>query len=163
MRAFAQQRIIHRPQKTRLARQSALDEDDIGLSYTQTLLAPNKIDDPDAEVRLELMHEVLKLDFPEFLISAETGAGLDALKNAIYKSLDVVRVYTKTPTAKEPDMTRPFTLRRGSTLADLAGLIHKDFADKLKFARMWGTAVHDASTAKPDYVLHDKDIAELHV
>lgn len=149
--------------KTRLAAKSYLDEEDVGLSYTQTLFAPNKIDDPDAPLRLELLHEALKLDFPEFVISAETGAGLEQLKEAIYRSLDVVRVYTKTPTAKEPDMTRPFTLRRGSTLADLAGMIHQDFAEKLKSARIWGTAVHDASTVKPDYVLHDRDIAELHV
>jgi len=149
--------------KTRLAARSYLDEEDVGLSYTQTLLAPNKIDDVDAQVRLDFLHELLPLDFPEYVISAETGQGLEALKGAIYKSLDVVRVYTKTPTAKEPDMTRPFTLRRGSTLADLAGLIHRDFVDKLKSARIWGTAVHDASTVKPDYVLHDKDVAELHV
>jgi ribosome-interacting GTPase 1 len=149
--------------KTRLAAISKLDEEDVGLSYTQTLLAPNKIDDPDAALRLELLHEAVKLDFPEFVISAETGEGLEPLRQAIYKSLDVVRVYTKTPTAKEADMTRPFTLRRGSTLADLAGMIHQDFAEKLKTARIWGTAVHDASTVKPDYVLHDRDIAELHV
>lgn len=149
--------------KTRLAARSSLDDEDVGLSYTQTLFVPNKIDDADAPLRLELLHEALQLDFPEFVISAETGEGLDNLKEAIYRSLDVVRVYTKTPTAKDPDMTRPFTLRRGSTLADLAGLIHHDFVDKLKFARIWGTAVHDASTVKPDYVLHDRDIAELHV
>ncbi|MDZ4781564.1 MAG: GTPase [Planctomycetia bacterium] len=149
--------------KTRLAATSRLDEEDVGLSYTQTLLVPNKIDDPDATVRLDFMHELLLLDLPELVISAETGQGIAELKAAIYKSLDVVRVYTKTPTAKEPDMTRPFTLRRGSTLADLAGMIHQDFVAKLKSARIWGTAVHDASTVKPDYVLHDKDVAELHV
>lgn len=149
--------------KTRLAAKSCLDEEDVGLSYTQTLFVPNKIDDPEASVRLELLHEMLPVEFPEFVISAELGQGLDQLKETIYRSLDVVRVYTKTPTAKEPDMTRPFTLRRGSTLADLAGMIHKDFVDKLKSARIWGTAVHDASTVKPDYVLHDRDVAELHV
>lgn len=149
--------------KTRLAERSRLDEEDVGLSYTQTFLVPNKLDEPDAEVRLEMLHELLPLGFREFVISAELGQGLDALRAAIYESLDVVRVYTKTPTAKEPDMTRPFTLRRGSTLADLAGLIHKDFVDKLKSARIWGTAVHDASAVKPDYVLHDRDIAELHI
>ena len=41
--------------------------------------------------------------------------------------MDVVRVYTKLPAAKEPDMDRPFTLRRGLTLLDLAGQVHKDY------------------------------------
>jgi len=148
--------------KTRLARTSMLDEDDVGLSFTQTLLAPNKIDLADAPARLELLHELLPLDFAEYVISAQHGAGVEDLKNAIYAALDVVRVYTKLPTAKSADYERPFTLRRGGTLADVAGLVHKDFLESLKFARVWGSAVHDASVVKGDYVLHDKDVVELH-
>lgn len=149
--------------KTRLAAKSALDENDVGLSYTQTFLVPNKIDAPDANERLELLHELIPLDFPEYLISAEHGTGLETLRNAIYQSLDVVRVYSKLPTAKEPDRDRPFTVRRGSTLLDVAGLVHKDFVERLKFARVWGAAVHDGTQVKGDYVVHDKDIVELHM
>lgn len=148
--------------KTRLARTSSLDEEDVGISYTQTLLAPNKIDAPGAAERLELLHELCPLDFPEFIISAERGDGLEALKNAIYGALDVVRIYTKLPTAKTADFDRPFTVRRGDTVLDVAALVHKDLAGNFKFARVWGAAVHDGSVAKADYVLHDKDIVELH-
>ena len=45
--------------KTRLDKRSHLDENDVGLSYTQTLLAPNKIDLSDARDRLQLLHEQL--------------------------------------------------------------------------------------------------------
>ncbi|HJT33089.1 MAG TPA: TGS domain-containing protein [Pirellulales bacterium] len=85
------------------------------------------------------------------------------MREAIYGALDVVRVYTKLPTAKEADFERPFTLRRGATLLDLAELVHKDFVEQFKFARVWGAAVHDATVAKADYVLHDRDVVELHV
>ncbi|HXT60157.1 MAG TPA: TGS domain-containing protein, partial [Pirellulales bacterium] len=85
------------------------------------------------------------------------------LRNAIYQSLDVVRVYTKLPAAKAADYERPFTLRRGDTLLDVAALVHKELAEKLKFARVWGAAVHDGAVAKADYVLHDKDVVELHI
>ena len=78
-------------------------------------------------------------------------------------SLDVVRVYSKLPTAKEADRDRPFTLRRGGTLLEMAGLVHKDFLTGLKFARVWGEAVHDGTAVKGDYVLHDKDVVELHM
>ena len=149
--------------KTRLARESSLDENDIGVSYTQTLLVPNKIDLPEAAERLELMHEFCPLDFPEHPIAAAHGIGLEPLRNAIYEPLDVVRVYTKLPTSKEPDYDRPFTIHRGGTLHEIAELIHKDFAKNLKFARVWGTAVHDGTQVKGDYVLHDKDVVELHV
>ena len=123
--------------KTRLAAQSSLDEQDVGLSYTRTFMVPNKIDVPGAPERLALLHELFPLDFPEYVISAEHGAGLEALRAAIYQSMDVVRIYSKLPSAKEPDRERPFTVRRGSTLLEMAGLVHKDFLSGLKFARVW--------------------------
>jgi uncharacterized protein len=149
--------------KTRLAARSALNEHDVGLSYTQTFLVPNKIDAPGAAERLELLHELIPLDFTEYVISAQHGTGLESLRAAIYNSLDVVRVYSKLPSAKEADRDRPFTLRRGSTLLEVAGMVHKDFSAGLKFARVWGSAVHDATQVKGDYVLHDKDVVELHM
>lgn len=148
--------------KTRLAKASSLDEDDIGLSYTRTLAVLNKSDLPGFGDRVELWHEMAPIELPEFAVSAEQGTGLEPLKQAIYESLGVVRVYTKLPKAKEPDMERPFTLARGSTIADLAALVHKDLAGQLKFARIWGTGVHDGTSVKGDHVVHDRDIVELH-
>jgi uncharacterized protein len=149
--------------KTRLGRTSCLDEQDVGVSYTQALLVPNKIDLPDAPERLELLHELVKIDLPEYVISAQHGTGLEPLRAEIFRRLDVMRVYTKLPVAKEPDMDRPFTLRRGLTLLELAGQVHKDYIEGLKFARVWGEAVHPGTVVKCDYVLHDKDVVELHM
>ncbi len=149
--------------KTRLAANSYLSDEDVGLSYTRTFLLPNKIDLPDAQDRLELLHELCPTDFPEYVISAEHGTGLEALRETIYNAMDVLRVYTKLPSAKEPDMDRPFTVRRGSTLMDMAGQVHKDYLEALKFARVWGSAVHDGTVVKGDYVLQDRDVVELHM
>ncbi|WP_425617956.1 GTPase [Anatilimnocola sp. NA78] len=148
--------------KTRLAKESYLDEDDIGLSFTKTLVVLNKIDLPDAADRLALMREFISLDFDEFQISAEAGTGLDELKTSIVKALDVVRVYTKLPNKKEADFDKPFTLRRGGTLLDVAELIHKDVAAGFKHARVWGTNINPGSTVKGDYVVSDKDVVEIH-
>jgi ribosome-interacting GTPase 1 len=149
--------------KTRLATTSRLDENDIGLSYTQTMLVPNKIDSPDAADRLELLHELCPLDFAEYVVSAAHGQGLEELKGALYRSLRVIRVYTKLPTHKSADFERPFTIRAGGTVHDVADLVHKDVAAQLKFARVWGTGVHDGTVVKGDHVLYDRDIVELHV
>lgn len=149
--------------KTRLAATSYLDENDVGLSFTKTFLVPNKIDTPGASERLDLLHELLPLDFAEYVISAKEGTGLEPLRTAIYRTMDVVRVYSKLPTAKEADRDRPFTIRRGGTLLEMAGLVHKDFLTGLKFARVWGSAVHDGTQVKGDYVLNDQDVVELHV
>ncbi len=149
--------------KTRLASTSYLSREDVGLSYTKSFLVPNKIDLPEAADRLELLHELCPVDFPEYVISAQHGKGLERLREAIYQAMDVVRVYTKLPTSKEPDRDRPFTLRRGSSLRELAAQVHKDYAEGLKFARVWGEAVHDATVVKGDYIPHDQDVVELHI
>jgi len=149
--------------KTRLAKESYLDEEDVGLSFTQAFLVHNKIDLPGAEDRIAVLNEFCPLDFREFRISSEHGAGLEDLRNAIYQSLDVVRVYTKLPTKKEADFDKPFTLKRGGTLLDVAELVHRDLATNFKYARVWGTAVLAPGTQmKGDYIVHDKDIVEIH-
>ncbi|MHB8898751.1 MAG: GTPase [Thermoguttaceae bacterium] len=149
--------------KTRLGMQTYLSEEDVGLSYTRTYVVPNKIDLPDAPDRLELLHELCPLEFQEFVISAHEKTGLEPLRDAIYEAMDVVRVYTKLPSAKEPDRDRPFTVRRGSSLTELAGQVHKDYLEGLKFARVWGSTVHDATVVKGDYILEDQDVVELHL
>lgn len=149
--------------KTRLAKESYLSEEDVGLSFTQTFLVHNKIDLPGYEDRITLLKEFCPLDFREFRISAEHGTGLEDLRTAIYQSLDVVRVYTKLPTKKEADFDKPFTLKRGGTLLEVAELVHRDLATNFKYARVWGTAVLAPGTQmKGDYVVHDKDIVEIH-
>lgn len=149
--------------KTRLARDSYLDEEDVGLSFTQTFLVHNKIDMPGAEDRITLLKEFCQLDFREFRISAERGDGLNELRKAIYGALDVVRVYTKLPTKKEADHDKPFTLKRGGTLLDVAELVHRDIAANFKYARVWGSAVlSPGAQMKGDYVVQDKDIVEIH-
>lgn len=148
--------------KTRLGTQTELSEEDVGLSWTKTFLVLTKMDAPGAPERVELLHELLPLKFQEFPISAQAETGLDALRQAIYDSLNVVRVYSKLPNAKAPDYDSPFTLSAGSTILDFAELVHKDFVEGFKHARVWGEAVHDGETVKGDYVVHDKDVVELH-
>lgn len=148
--------------KSRLGTETTFDAEDIGVTYTETLLVLNKIDLNEADDRMQFFSEFVDLEFEQFKISALEGTGLDALKDRIYSAMDVVRVYTKLPTKKEPDMDAPFTLKNGQSLADLALVVHRDIANNLKGARVWGSQVHDGTNVKPDYVLNDKDIVELH-
>jgi len=148
--------------KTRLGTTTHLDDEDVGLSFTLTFAVPNKIDAAGGRERWELLHELCRLPFREFVISAESGEGTEQLRRAIFEALDVVRVYTKLPAQKEPDFEKPYTIRRGETLVEVAEQIHQDFAKSLKSARVWGSHVHDGTQVKPDYVPHDKDIVELH-
>jgi ribosome-interacting GTPase 1 len=126
-----------------------------------TMLIANKSDlDPDPE-EVEILEELLGLRFPALTVSAKTGDGLDELGCFLFRALGIVRVYTKTP-GKPADADKPFTVHRGGTVLDVAGLVHKDIARSLKFARMWGTDVFDGQQVGPDHLVSDGDLVELH-
>jgi ribosome-interacting GTPase 1 len=148
--------------KTILGCQPPATAEDPGIHYTKTMLVANKIDLPGASDRLEVVREWFGARFPIQVISAEQGTGLEDLRTAIYRFLNVIRVYTRQP-GKPPDLQSPFTCPAGSTVLDMAALVHRDFAQGLKSARIWGTGVYDGQTVKRDHVLHDKDIVELHL
>ena len=127
-----------------------------------TLLVANKSDlDPDPG-EVEVLEELLGLSFPALTVSAESGDGLDGIGAFLFKALEIVRVYTKTP-GKPAETDKPFTVRRGGTVLDVAQLVHKDIAEGLKFARMWGSGSYDGQQVGPDHLVADGDVIELHV
>lgn len=137
-------------------------DDDPTTYHLKTLLVLTKADDEAADVRKEIADEAFAGRFPTLAVSAETGAGVPELRKAIYDRLGVMRVYTKQP-GKPPDMTSPFTCPVGSTVAEFAGHVHKDFEDGLKSARVWGSGAFDGQTVGREHVLHDRDVVELHL
>jgi ribosome-interacting GTPase 1 len=136
--------------------------DDASIAHVRTLLLANKIDLPGAADRLEIVREMFGARFPIHVLSAEHGTGLEEVREAIFRFLNVIRVYTKQP-GKPPDLTSPFTCPAGSTLVEMAALVHRDFAHNLKSARIWGTGVFDGQSIGREHVLYDKDIVELHI
>jgi ribosome-interacting GTPase 1 len=117
-------------------------------------------DDPDGE--LETFRELAPDPFVSLAVSTETGRGLDAIGPALFELLEVVRVYSKMP-GRPPDMNKPFTLRRGGMVRDVAQQVHRGLASDLKFARIWGpSAEFDGQQVSGDHVVQDKDVVELH-
>jgi small GTP-binding protein len=135
--------------------------DDLTVEYVRTLLVANKIDAEGAADRLDIVREMFGERFPIHAVGAEHGQGMEEARTAIYQFLNVIRVYTKKP-GKPADMTSPFTVPEGSTLLELATHVHREFEEKLKSARVWGTGVFDGQSVPRDHVLHDKDVVELH-
>lgn len=128
----------------------------------KALIVGNKLDLPSASENYLTLDNKYQGQLPVIAVSAREGIGLEELKRKIYQVLDIIRVYTKVPSQK-PDFTDPIILGRGSTLEDAAASVHKDFAAKLKYARIWGSGKHDGIMAKRDHILQDGDIIELHL
>lgn len=126
------------------------------------LIAINKVDDNRDDEDLIAFVELADLKLPWIGISILGERNLAALLKAIYDQCGIIRVYTKAP-GKEPNKNAPFVLHAGSTLGDLAVKIHKDFVTKMKFAKIWGTAVFDGQMVQRDHVLRDGDVVEIHI
>lgn len=137
------------------------DADDPFRIRLPTLLLANKSDlAPDPE-EVAVLEELLGVDFPALRVSAETGQGLGALGPWLFQALGIVRVYTKAP-GKDPERNRPFTVRHGETVLDVARLVHKDIAESFRFARLWGSGVFDGQQVGADHPVADGDVVELH-
>ena len=93
-------------------------------------------------------------------ISSEEHLGFDKLKDAIWKNLNLIRVYTKSPTGKK--QLPPVAMKPGSTVKDLTEKIHKDFLKSFKFARIFNETRYTGKKVGMDYILHDMDVVEVH-
>ena len=127
-----------------------------------TLLVVNKIDLAPGPEEVAVLQELLNANYRAVATSTVTGQGLEDIGKFLFRGLEIVRVYTKTP-GHPPEMDRPFTVRRGATVLDVARLVHKDIAGSLKYARAWGTGVFDGQQIGPEHPLSDADVVELHM
>jgi small GTP-binding protein len=126
------------------------------------LVVANKCDQENARFNLELLREFLDTQFLITEISVSKLTGLEELKRKIFESLEVIRVYTK-PQGKPPDLTEPVILKKGSTVLDAARALHKEFVERLKFARLWDNKTFLGQRVEKTHLLNDKDIIEFHL
>ncbi|MFQ5498832.1 MAG: GTPase [Candidatus Zixiibacteriota bacterium] len=126
-----------------------------------TLLCAHKEYDDESGQR----QKQLAAAFPDYSIVATSILDDDSMnqfKRAVFLALKIIRVYTK-PVGKETDFTNPVILPIGGTVEQAAVELHKDFASKLKFAKLWGQGKFDGQRVNRDFVLSDGDIVEFHI
>jgi uncharacterized protein len=141
-----------------------MDAADVFVLRLPTLLVANKADLlADATTDLEALGELEEPHFPTLLTSAMRGQGLGEVGPWLWHALGLVRVYTKAP-GKPALHDRPFTLRSGEQrVADVARQVHRDMAQTLKYARVWGRSVAaEGQHVGRDHLLADRDVVELH-
>jgi len=126
------------------------------------LMLANKADlASDEAAEVEAFRELTGFKYPALAVSAKTGQGLVEVGPWLFGHLDIVRVYTKTP-GKPAEKDRPFTLRSGQTIEDVARLVHKDLAHSLKYARVWSKSGIPGQHVGREHRVIDGDIVELH-
>lgn len=139
-----------------------LEKDGGKFIFKQTLIIANKNDrDPSCEI-YDILKELYAFKFPIVSISAREEDNLGGMKKQVFKMLDIIRVYTKAP-GKAFDPNAPFILKKGKTVQDLSEKIHKDFAKRFKYAKIWGSEKYKGQMVQKEYVLKDGDVLELHM
>jgi len=127
------------------------------------LLVANKADLPGARDNYEALCDLYGDRYRCIAVSALTGLNLEQFARALFELLGLVRIYTKPP-GKKVDLTSPFVLHRGQTVADAARMVHKDFAEHMKYARLYrGAGEREGLMVERTHMLEDADILEFHI
>jgi len=130
--------------------------------YVPAFIAVNKVDLADKATRRGIEEELTRrFDEPPIMVSAHNGYNIEALKDTIFDSLEFMRVYLK-PVGGPADMEEPLIIRAPATVEDVCNRLHRDFADKFRYARVWGeSAKHDAQRVGITHQLADGDILSI--
>lgn len=131
--------------------------------YKPAVIVANKIDLEKGETKLKELEAYVGDHLPIVAVSCKTGQGLNTLGEALFKALDIIRVYTKELNTREFSK-RPFILKKGATVHDLAKNIHSDFSEKFSFAKVWAKRlVFSPQKVGSTFTLENGDIVEIHV
>lgn len=121
------------------------------------ILAATKVDEavPGAVERLAASFSEL----PCVPVSVLDDASLDRLRQAVWRLTGLIRVYLGRGGKADGD---PLALRPPVTVADAAGDIHKDVAERARGARVWGpSARFDGQRVGLAHTLADGDVVEV--
>ncbi|MDF1543972.1 MAG: 50S ribosome-binding GTPase [bacterium] len=148
-----EKRIILKPEITE-------EPEDARYCYKKTIICAHKeYDDEDGS-----RYARLKENFDSFVIAPTSildDDSLNGFRKAVFDGLQIMRVFTK-PVGHEADFHDPIILPIGGNVEQAATTLHRDFAQKLKFAKIWGEGKFDGQRVQGDFVLSDGDIIEFH-
>lgn len=130
--------------------------------WLPALVVASKMDVEGARRGLSWIRRRFEPELGVVALSALGDSQFDELEQAVFHLSKVVRVYSKMP-SREADMSRPYILHEGDTVVQFATQVHKDFAEKLKFARVWGKGKFDGQRVTGKFELTDDDVIEFHI
>ncbi|MBI2662815.1 GTP-binding protein [Candidatus Woesearchaeota archaeon] len=115
------------------------------------LLPPEKVQRIKEELRADIV------------ISAEQNKNIEALKELIFQKLNFIRIYLKEP-GNDVDLKEPMIIQKNAAIRDVCDKLHRDFANKFRFARVWGKSTkYPGQKLMLAHKLADQDILEIHL
>lgn len=130
--------------------------------YKPAIIVANKFDTEDAEANLQRLRTHAGKQLPIIAVSCEKRIGLEKLGETLFNALNIIRIYTKEPNQREHSK-KPFILKKGSTIFDLAKNIHSDFKERFNFAKIWSKRLaFSPQKVGATFALADGDIVEIH-
>jgi ribosome-interacting GTPase 1 len=134
-----------------------------GTTYRPAIVVANKADIPKAAEGIKQLKQHLAGEDTEVIVvSCAAKKGLETLGSEIFEMLDIIRVYTKDAN-KRTASVRPFTIRKESTVFDLAKRIHTDFYNQFSYAKIWSKRLRfSPQKVGGSFTLKDGDTVELH-
>ncbi len=127
--------------------------------YKPTIVLYNKIDKNESSLE-DIAKIIVKA--PHLAISCESRINLEKIGPLLFKTLDIMRVYTKEPGIR-PDSNMPFIMKNGNSIFDLAKEIHSDFYRDFKYGRIWGpSSKYPGEKVGGTHILKDGDIVQIY-
>lgn len=137
-------------------------EEAVRVFRKRALFLANRADlDPGGE-NLEALKFFFAAQLPILPVSSVSGEGVEPLRRRIFDLLQVIRVYSKAP-GRKIEQNDPHVLKRGANVLDIAKAVHKDFSEKLNYARLWREGKFAGQMVNRDEPLEDQDVVELHL
>ncbi len=114
------------------------------------LTKADEVDEPDLGTATDM--EVIA-------VSVLDDASLERLREAIWRLTGLIRVYPRRDGLVDDE---PFALSVGSTVADVADLVHHDVGRSCTGALLWGpSARFDGQRVGRDHIVADGDVVEI--
>ena len=129
--------------------------------YVPAMAIINKNDLVDKEVLDEIVKKLRRRGSNVLTISAKGGDGLEALKEAIFSILKLIRIYMK-PVGKQTDCDEPLILKESDKVEDACKKLHRDFKRKFRYATVSGpSAKHTVQKVGLEHRLKDGDVLTI--
>jgi len=127
---------------------------------SKKIIVFNKIDLHDEETKRKILETLRSKKYNFILTSTKTDEGIENLKEKIFKSFDIIRIYTKHSGRKQDN--KPVVLHFNATLEDVAEKIFHRYNKKVKYAKIKGpSAKFPDQKVGLKHKVKDKDVVEF--